>query len=169
MNFDNFEKDYVAEDLIKFKNLKVITLTNFNITNDDIELLKNIVSLSFIHFDFCNFNCEKLNFNSNIQDVVINCCTNFKLSMLSKSEVKSLKIIGLKSKKDKQNLLDLEITNALNELSLNNYVVYNINKILSIAPNLIYLNLNGSTVNEDELKNIKIKISHDGNFIRANA
>lgn len=169
-NFSKEEKDYNLKDLIKFKNLKVISLSGFKLIEEDIEILNSLKNLKFIHFDFCNFYLNKLKFNTNIEYLVFNVCKDVKLSMLEKTKAKSIKIIGSKLEMNSLNILDFYTAENLKELSLNNYIVNNIIEVLQIAPSLTNLNLDGSVINEkEELNSIRINISHEEEFNRANA
>lgn len=169
-NFFKEEKDYILKDLMKFKNLKVISLSGFKLTEEDIEILNSLKNLNFIHFDFCKFYLNKLNFNTNIEYLIFNVCKDIKLSMLEKTKAKSIKIIGSKLEMNNLSILDFYMAENLKELSLNNYIVNNISEIQQIAPNLTNLNLDGSIISEkEELDSIKISISHEKEFSRANA
>ena len=169
-NFSKEEKDYNLKDLVKFKNLNVISLSGFKLIEEDIEILNSLKNLKFIHFDFCNFYLNKLKFNTNIEYLVFNVCKDVKLSMLEKTKAKSIKIIGSKLEMNSLNILDFYTAENLRELSLNNYIVNNIIEVLQIAPSLTNLNLDGSVINEkEELNSIRINISHEEEFNRANA
>ena len=164
------EKDYNLKDLIKFKNLKSIFLSGFKLIEEDIEILNSLKNLNFIHFDFCEFYLNELNFNMNIEYLIFNVCKDIKISMLEKTKAKSIKIIGSKLEMNELSILDFCMTENLKELSINNYIVNNINEVLKIAPNLTNLNLDGSIISEKEkLDSIKVSISHEKGFCRANA
>lgn len=166
-DFSGKDKDYCIVDLIKFENLEVITFSNFTFSKDELIILSSLPKVKFIHFDFCNFNLNKIEFSSNVEEAVLNCCDNFKIENIDLKFLKILKIIGLTSNKM---LIDIEKLNEnkyLKDLSINNFKINNVENVLKVVPNLVNFNLDGSEIlDEDVLKSLKLNISHKENFRR---
>lgn len=161
------DRDYNMTDLNNFPNLEIITLSGFKLDKNDIIVLNLLPKIKFLHFDFCDFEFNEIHFNSNLEHIVINHCNNLSIKLFDFNNAKTLKFINSKAEKKIINIEDFKLNNNLKELSINNYKVSNIEKVLQVAPNLIKLNLDGSEIlDEKNLDFLKIKVSHEQVFNR---
>ena len=158
MNVFYQETDCVISDLIQLKNLKVCTLFKFNMTESDVKSINMLPKLESICFDFCEFNEIDLLMNKSIKRVYFNMCNGISLKQLKEFSTESLTIIGDENIKKELDINDMKKTDNLKRLSLNNYKIKNIGIIIDIAPNIEYINLDGSIINETELNKIKEKV-----------
>lgn len=157
--------DYDIEDLRLLKNLKACTFMKFIFSDADIEKLNSLLSLNYIYFDFCEFKAEQLNFNEKVETLIFNVCKNLNESKLKNSNVKKIKIVSSKRDMIQVDILNFEKLNYIEELSLNNCYVKNVKDILLVAPNIKYLNLDGSEVeNREELEKFDIEISQEEEY-----
>ena len=166
MDFDDNETDCNIEDLIELKKLNSCTLCDFDLDEKSIENINKIEKLEFIHFDFCNFSTEEICFNSKIEEVYFNMCENVSLKKLQNTKLTSIELIGNPENMQKLDIVELVRADNLRECSIHNYSIKNIEKILEVAPQIEVLNIDGSKVEEERLKNLvnKIKISHEKDF-----
>lgn len=167
INFLGKETDYTLEDLDKFKNLQACTIFKFNINNKDLEILKSLSNLKYIHFDFCVFDLNGITFNNIVENICFTMCKNLKINQLKNINVKSLKIIGNRNNKIEFDINEFNIMNNLGELFIHNYDIKNIEEILKKAPNIRKINLDGSIVDTKIIESLKekIEISNEEFFI----
>lgn len=157
--------DYDIKDLGLIKNLKACTFMKFAFSDADIEKLNSLLSLNYLYFDFCNFEAEKLDFNEKVKTLIFNVCKNLNVNKLKNSNAKKLKIVSSKKDVMQVDILNFEKLSFVEELSFNNCYVKNINDILIVAPNLKYLNLDGSEVeNCGTLEELDIEISREKEY-----
>lgn len=166
IDFMDNETDCNIKDLIELKNLNLCTLCKFDLDDETIKDINKIEKLEFIHFDFCNFYTEKIWFNSNVEDAYFNMCENVSFKKLQNTELTSIALIGNLANIQELDIIQLIKADKLKELSIHNYNIKNIEKILEVAPQLESLNIDGSKVEEGKLQNLmnKIKISHKEDF-----
>ncbi len=146
------KKDYCLKDMARFKNLKALSLSGFDLTAEDIEVLHSLPFLNFVHFDFCTFHFEKLPFSLKWEFLVFNVCKNIKASTFDYLNAKSLKFVGSSLEMEHFRVCDFQKMERLEELSLNRYFVHNIEEILGAAPNIKILNLDGSVLSKEEME-----------------
>lgn len=150
--------DVTIFDLIFFKNLKVCTLINMNISDKEIDILNKLDKLQFLQLDNCTFsNNKKLQLN--LSDLVITNCENVKISIYE--DMKSLESLHI------VNCEDVDITgisklNNLSKLFFQNLKLDEIDEVQEIK-SLKYLNLNGSEIkNLEKISNITgLEIEHN--------
>ncbi|MBQ9267365.1 MAG: hypothetical protein IJ217_03710 [Clostridia bacterium] len=161
------ETDCITGDLIQFKNLKGCTLFKFDVSESDIKNLNRIPKLESICFDFCELNGLNLSINESINRFYFNMCNDLKLKQFKEFTAESLTIIGDENRKTELNINDIERMDNLKRLSINNYEIKNIGMIMDVAPNIEYINIDGSTVDSTELNEIKgkIEISNNERFL----
>ncbi|MBQ9314023.1 MAG: hypothetical protein IJ220_03330 [Clostridia bacterium] len=170
-NAKHYEKDnieFLLIDLKFLKNLEVVSFSGFQFTQEEMITLKSFLNLNFISFDFCTFNLESFDFNDNVKYLSFNVCKNLKLSMLNNTKAISIKIVGSELEKQHIDILDLKNAINLQELSLNNLVIKNINQLKSITPKLTQLNIDGSYIDEN-IEKVSFYVSHREKFYRADA
>lgn len=167
INFMRKETDYTLLDLECFYNLEKITLFKFVITKSDFEILNKLPKLKYIHFDFCDFENQNLELNSNITKICFSTCKNFGVNLLNTKNLESLKVIGDKDSKIEIDINQIIEMSYLEELFFNNFIIKNISEILIKFPSLKMLNIDGSIVNVNDISQIeeKIKISYEKIFI----
>ncbi len=171
-DFKGLETDVKIEDLLEYENLKNCNLYHFLIEKKDVEIINKLPKLNFIYFDFCYFTLEELSVNNRVEEIDFNLCENLKLRHLRNTNVKRIKIIQVKDSNIIMDISELENVQNLEELSIHNCKIKNIEKIIEKAPNIKKINLNGSIVENQsyllELKKI-IDIQYEKEFHYANA
>lgn len=171
----NFKGEMTAEsieDLIKYEELKRCSLYHFYITETDIKNLNKLEKLNYIYFDFCYFKLENIKLKPTIKTLCFNLCENLQLRLLKNSNVENIKIVQLKESNIIVDIAEMEKMDSLKELSIHNCYIKRIDKILEIAPNLKYLNFDGSVIeNPEYLAQLegKIQVSRQEKFYLANA
>lgn len=165
-NFNDEETDCNISDLIELKSLTSCTLCDFDIDNDAIENINKIEKLDFIHFDFCNVITENIELNSNIEDACFNMCDGLTFKKMQNAKLITIELIGNEEEMSEIDISELVKADKLKELSIHNYTIKNIDKIIEIAPELESLNIDGSVVDKEKLENIKnkIEVSHKEKF-----
>lgn len=165
-NFNDEETDCNISDLIEFKNLVSCTLCDFDIDATVVEKINEIKKLDFIHFDFCNFTTENIELNSNVEDACFNMCNGLTLAKLQNTKLLTITLVTSEEEISDIDISELVNADNLKELSIHNYNIKNIDKIIEIAPKLEILNLDGSKVDKNKLENIrgKLDISHKEKF-----
>lgn len=158
------EKDYIIKDLIWFENLNVLSISNFKLIAEDVASLNLLKNLNFVHLDFCELNLNKLDFNDNVEDIVLNVCSGLTLEMLENSKAKNIKIIGSSLEMKSINIEAFKLVENLKTLSINNYTINSINALERVAPQLVKMNLDGSKLNEN-IETLKIDVSHEPKFM----
>ena len=171
-NFKGEETEVSTEDLLIYESLKRCSLFHFYLTEKDIMNLNQLNKLEYIYFDLCYFAFEKFNFNSNVTTLIFNLCENLKLDFLKRTMARKIEITELKKVKIELDISEIENALNLEELAIHNCKVKQIEKILEVAPNIKVLNLDGSTVdNEEFLLRVKekIQVSNQKEYYLANA
>ena len=165
-NFNAEETDCNISDLIELKNLTSCTLCDFDIDNDAIENINKIEKLDFIHFDFCNVTTENMELNLNIEDACFNMCNGLTFKKMQNTKLITIELIGSEEEMPEIDISELVKADNLKELSIHNYTIKNVDKIIEIAPELESLNIDGSIVDKEKLENIKdkIEVSHKEKF-----
>ncbi|MBQ8300237.1 MAG: hypothetical protein IJX99_10410 [Clostridia bacterium] len=161
--------DYQISDLKFLKGLKQCSISGFEITDQDIDIINELPELEFLEFDFCGFKLVSNSVNNpKLEDLYLDNCVDFKISYVKSSNLKSLSIVGFKEDMDSLNLAGLMIMRSLEEIEIHNYKIENIINVISSAPNVKSINLDGSIVSEkDLLEEIKIngiKVSNESFF-----
>ena len=150
--------DVTILDLIFFKNLKICTLMNMNITNIDLDILQKLPKLQFLQLYNCNFSNNK-KIELNLLDLVISNCPNVKVSMFENIQtLQNLRIVNC----DNIDITGISNLKNLSKLFLQNLNLTEIDEVQEIK-NLKYLNLNGSKIdNLDKILKIKnLVIEHN--------
>ena len=159
-NNDNNGKklDYDFRDFENFKNLKYISLQNFEIKNFETNELNRCKKISAIQFSNCKFK-SKSRLQGNIKVISFNECKNFKIEYLSLlKDLEVLKISNLKKldmKKAKFAIKNIE------KLYLENITICNF-KSLSKLKKLKSIQILNCKLNQKVLKvfpkNIRIEV-----------
>ncbi len=154
--------DVTIFDLIFFKNLKLCTFINMNISEKEIDVLNNMKNVEFIQFSNCIFPKDKQVKLVNIKQLVFDNCLKVEISKFNSSkQLNSLKIVNC------DNIIfdGLEICDNLRDLYLQNLELQDID-IVSKLKNLEYLNLNGTKVKKKMEISKSVMIEHkDLNYI----
>lgn len=146
------ENDIELKEIEKIPNLKTITISNFEIDNQILEIINNHKKLKILQFSRCEFK-EILPINKNIKYIVIDKCQNFKCDLINNNEI--VRIIDAKVElSGKENLKQTK------ELYLQNCEIKNSIKLCEYQK-LKTLNLDGSKFEKDIINNINknIKLS----------
>lgn len=155
-------------DLAQYSNLKSCTLYKFNITEQDIETLNSLPKLEYIQFDFCDLtSINLLNFRDDLSGAFFNMC---KLKSNQLKDIRAKKLILVDENKKVINIEEFMTIPNVQELHLNNFYIKHIEKVLDVAPNLNYLNIDGSSVENVQALNEltgKLKISNDKFFFKS--
>lgn len=137
-------KNDSLKDIIMFTNLKSIIIKNMNITNQNFENILQLKKLEKIEFINCNISCKKELCNSKIEQISFISCNNFSVKNFIQN-IKTLAIIDGKN----INLKGIEKATNLQKLYLQNLKLQDIS-FISKMPELKYINLNGSTIKEEQ-------------------
>ena len=136
------ESDINLSELYLFKNLRTLTLINFSINKDFINIINEFKFLWAIQFSSCNFE-DVVPINQSVSQLIFDYCKNFKSELINNNKI--IRIIG--SKIDLKQLNKLDNTK---ELYLQNCNVRNTEEILKYNK-LELLNLDGSNVENDNI------------------
>ena len=135
--------DITIYDLIFFKNLKECTISNMNISDQELGVLNRLSNLESLQLNDCNFS-NKIKVELNIKNLIINKCENVNMSLYE--DVKTLKRLQIVNCKN-INLKGISKISNLSEILLQNVSMDNIDEIQGLK-SLRKLNLNGSTIND---------------------
>lgn len=162
------ETDMIIEDLLSFKNLENLILYKFNITNESIKIIEKLENLKSITFDFCTISTDQLSLPSDVQSVYFNVCSNLNPEKLSAINADKIEIVGKYDKSEKIDICKFSTNDNVKTLNINNYQINNLKDIYKISPILTSINLDGSIVEENELKKIseKIAVSHNEKYLK---
>ena len=152
------ENDINLKELKYFPKLKTLTIINFDINQEILNIINEKKLLWAIQFSKCNF--KKIEpISKNVKYLIIDECENLDLKLINDNE--TIKIIG-------ENL-DLKLLNAYKtkQLYLQDCNIKNSEKILEYT-NLENINLDGSKFNKDILEKIRkdIQISCKNKYYR---
>ena len=159
LDFLDEPTDATIFDLIFFKNLKICTIVNMDISENEIDVLNKQYNIKFIQFTNCVFPGNK-KVTLDVEELVLDKCNNLSMNNFSEmNKLEELKIINCEN----IDLKGVEALESVKKLYLQNIIVDNINTVANLK-NLEYVNLNGSEINNipDEIKNNpKIKVVHE--------
>lgn len=145
---NNFEEqlDYNISDIEKLKNLINCTIFLFPITEKEIEDINKLQKLKFINFDSCNIKTNKLSFSENIENLFIDNC-NFEEDLkISGKGLKNIKILGNPDEEPRINISNFNNIDKIENLEIHYFNILGLENILTIAPNLKKLDLDGSKI-----------------------
>ena len=150
---NNSPNDIDLKELNLFKNLKTLTLINFNIRSKDIEAINKNKNLWAVQFSKCIFE-DAIPINTGVKYLIIDYCKEIKYELINNN--RTTRIIGA--------TVDLDLikqTNQIERLFLQNCDIKNERTLLNYTQ-LKYLNIDGSRINSDILNNLdkNIQISY---------
>lgn len=147
-------------ELSKFPNLKKCLISGFEITDDDIEVLRELSTLRGIQFSGCDFSEVKTNLGE-LELVVIDGCRNIPKSMLQANP--KLRLFRATN----QNFFDVECLKgcvSLEEVYLQRSTLVNLLELMNLR-GIRLVNLNGSKMNflafTHLSKNINAKVEYE--------
>lgn len=156
INLQNYDYDF--KDFQKFKNLKFLSLQNFNIRNYETNILNRIESLHAVQMSNCKIN-SKSTLQGNLELISFRHCKNFKLYYISK--LKKLKVLKVGNSK-KINLKGISYLKTIEKLYFRDIKLTHSLEIANL-PNLKYLNLAESKYS----KKLEKKLSRNINIDKA--
>ena len=145
------------QDIVMFTNLKSLTIKNININKQNFKQILTLNKLEKLEFISCNISCKEKLCNPSIKQISFISCNNFSINNLIQN-INTLKIIDGKN----IDLKGIEKANNLQNLYLQNLKLQDISFITNL-PKLKYINLNGSTIKEEQynlLKNSNIQVEY---------
>lgn len=150
--------DITIYDLVFFKNLKECTISNMDISNQELEVLNTLSKLESLQLNNCKFSNEK-KVRLNLKNLIINKCDDVKISVYD--DIKTLKRLQIVNCKN-INLKGISKMSNLSEVLLQNISMDDIDEIQGLKL-LRKLNLNGSTIkNLDKINKMpNLYIEHE--------
>lgn len=148
-------------DLKYFKNLKNCMIKDFQITDNEIEIINNLSRLEKLHFDNCKFENKYAKINLDIERLILSFCKDVNMKVFNISN--SIKYLRITSG-DKIDLENIEYFTKIEKLYLQSIIIKDL-EIISKLKELKYLNLNGSKIlkNKKYIENLHIEVEHKKN------
>ena len=85
-NLNGLENDIELKELEYFTNVKTLTIANFKINKEIINIINKQRNLCAIQFSKCEFE-DIVPINKNIKYIIIDKCKNFNLGLLNDNEI----------------------------------------------------------------------------------
>lgn len=138
------KSDATIEDIVFFKNLKSLYLSNFILDDQSIKLLNLKKSLEFIQINDCIFKNDQTLLASNVKHMAIIDSDNIHFSKIEKSEyLEKIHIVAC-SNVDFEGISKFD---NLKKVYLQNMTIDSMKEIVELD-NLVYLNINGSNITD---------------------
>jgi len=160
--FNDLNNDYDLKELIYFKNIENLSLSDFLLGKEEIEIINNLKNLKQLYLSTCDFEEENIYIElANIETLNIVDCERFNIKNIVNLNPEMLVIKQSDDNKLTLNINDFKNLDRTRELFLNNYNIKNINVLNKIAPNLEVLNIDGSICDFSDFDKKNINISHE--------
>lgn len=144
-NFDA-KANVIQHDFEQFKEVESCTLNRFEINDEIINKLNQMINLKTIIFSHCIFQCER-KLENNIENLMLIYCKKVKLENIKNSKtVKKLMI----TKNENIDINELKIFKNIEEISLFECKIQNFTEIKSFEY-LKKLNLDGSKIDNEKV------------------
>lgn len=135
------KNDVTIEDIVFFKNLKSLYISNFSLGDKSIQLINSRNTLEFIQINNCYFKNE-IPLSLNVKHIAIIDSDNIDFSKINESNnLEKIHIVGCSN----VNYEGITKFKNLKKVYLQNMDLDDVNEITEL-PNLVYLNLNGSNI-----------------------
>lgn len=160
--------DYNISDLQYLNGLEYCTISGFDIFDEDISILNNLSTLEYLKFDFCKFMLDMSTINNtNLKELLLDKCEKTRIGFVTSPNLIRLQCVGFKEEWNTLDFGESIYLNELNNLSINNYQLKNVTKILENWTNLKKINFDGSKIPENEIEKLsstEIEISNKSAF-----
>lgn len=137
--------DVSIYDLIFFKNLTTLYISDMQISDKELEIINNLPNLKFLQIDNCSFSDNK-KIELNLIGLVINNCPKVKINIYR--DMKTLETLHIVNC-DNVDISGISTLDNLKKLFLQNLTLEEINEVQALK-RLEYLNLNGTRINNLE-------------------